>query len=199
MSERDERWQGITGHPDYEVSDLGRVRSWRKGGRVGGMRETPRILKVGTRNGYFYVWLSRNGKQIIKSVHRLVLVAFKGEPPVGMVCCHFNGDPHDNRLSNLRWDTRIANAADDLHNGVRRGAPPSKLTENQVLEIRASRESGVMLAQYYGVTQGQVSHIRTRRAWAWLKEEEKSDEGRQLPLIGTANTDGKTNPLTNST
>ena len=42
------------------------------------------------------------------------LVGPRGE---GMVCCHYNDIPSDNRLSNLRWDTQLANAQDALRNG----------------------------------------------------------------------------------
>jgi hypothetical protein len=37
-----------------------------------------------------------------------------------METCHNNGNPADNRLENLRWDTHVANEADKrLHRIVR--------------------------------------------------------------------------------
>ena len=54
------------------------------------------------RNGYMVVCLNTNGKQYLKSIHRLVYEAFYGEIPAGYDCCHNNGDKKDNRLENLR-------------------------------------------------------------------------------------------------
>lgn len=34
-----------------------------------------------------------------------------------MECCHLNDIGHDNRLDNLRWDTRSANVQDCITNG----------------------------------------------------------------------------------
>jgi hypothetical protein len=53
------------------------------------------------------------GTEAYPHVHKLVLEAFTGQPrPEGMVCCHVNGNPSDNRLENLRWGTLRDNAAD---------------------------------------------------------------------------------------
>lgn len=49
--------------------------------------------------------------------HRAVLLAFIGPCLDGMECCHNNGDPLDNRLENLRWDTRQANTIDKINHG----------------------------------------------------------------------------------
>lgn len=58
-------------------------------------------------------------------VHVLVLEVFVGPCPSGMEGCHANGDPSDNRLVNLRWDTHSANMRDAMrhgtHNWVRYG------------------------------------------------------------------------------
>lgn len=41
-----------------------------------------------------------------------------GSRPDGLVACHWNDDPADNRLSNLRWDTPSANSLDSVRNGT---------------------------------------------------------------------------------
>jgi len=39
-----------------------------------------------------------------------------------MECCHLDGDPENNHLENLRWDTPKANARDrDFHGRTARG------------------------------------------------------------------------------
>jgi hypothetical protein len=63
------------------------------------------------------VWLSRDGTPCRFKVARLVLEAFVGLCPAGMEACHFNDDPADNRLENLRWDTHSNNHYDLVRNG----------------------------------------------------------------------------------
>ena len=45
-------------------------------------------------------------------IHRSVALAFLGETPDGMEVCHNNGIKSDNRLENLRFDTRSKNMLD---------------------------------------------------------------------------------------
>lgn len=167
----DERWREVPNFPDYEVSDEGRVRSWRSGNGRGRRRETPFILRSGGSGGYAKVSLCCDDKVKRQGVHRIVLRAFIGEPPAGQEGCHNNGDLTDNRLSNLRWDTRLGNLADDVRNGTRlRGASHglSILNESQVLEIRARRETYAIIAKSYGISVSTVSSIKHRRTWVWL-------------------------------
>lgn len=110
-----EQWREIRGYPDYEVSDRGRVRSWRTP-RSKGRRLRPLMLKFNVVRGRLRVCLWCNGKGKQQLVHRLVLLTFVGEPPEAHECCHYNGNPQDNRLSNLRWDTRSGNMGDDIRN-----------------------------------------------------------------------------------
>lgn len=58
--------------------------------------------------------LSRDGKINANYIHRLVLLAFKGPPPDEhrIEGCHKDGDPTNNRPSNLYWGTSVENAAD---------------------------------------------------------------------------------------
>jgi hypothetical protein len=121
MGWKAEHWRPISGYEGlYEVSDQGRVRSLcriraRSNGRELPVRE--RILKPNAqRSGHLGVVLYNNGRFVV-SVHVLVLKAFVGPCPHGMECCHSNGDPADNQLENLRWDTRSANNRDLVLHG----------------------------------------------------------------------------------
>jgi hypothetical protein len=117
-----ERWLPVVGYEGfYEVSDQGRVRSLDRivdelrGGRTwkGRVLITQRHPK-----GYLIVALTAKGRSKSHSVHRLVLRAFQGDCPDGMQCCHANGIRDDNRLDNLRWDTRSANEQDKIRHGT---------------------------------------------------------------------------------
>lgn len=107
----------------YEVSDLGRVRSLTRPVKhsTGGYRVFPgRVLKQDTTlKGYKRVPLSKDGASKNVQVHRIVCRAFNGAPPTGKnLVLHANGDPGDNRVSNLRWGTQAENIQDSVRQGT---------------------------------------------------------------------------------
>lgn len=116
-----ETWGSVPGHEGhYEVSDLGRVRSLAQT-TSDGRRLKPKVLKGRPqKSGHLSVQLVSCGIARNALVHRLVLLAFIGPPPTGMHALHRDGDPANNRLSNLRWGTPSENSLD----AVRHGAHP---------------------------------------------------------------------------
>ena len=111
----------------YKVSNFGRVLRCDKNKF---MKSTP------TKHGYNFVGLCRNGVKKRRPVHQLVMEAFVGPRPKGLVCCHNNGIHHDNRLENLRYDSMYENAMDRIKHGRSlpgEKCPAAKLTEKQVL------------------------------------------------------------------
>ena len=50
-------------------------------------------------------------------VHHLMLDGFVGPRPPGCDGCHWDDNKTDNRLFNLRWDTKSANERDKVRNG----------------------------------------------------------------------------------
>lgn len=100
-------WKSIPGWP-YEVSDKGEVRNGR-GVLLNGSIDP---------DGYPKVCLSGpQGAQKSFKVHHLVLEAFIGPRPDGYDGCHNDGNPGNNHLPNLRWDTKGSNAQDRLYHG----------------------------------------------------------------------------------
>ncbi len=155
----------------YEVSDLGRVRSWLKHGPGSRKRDRPLILRQhASAQGYRIV--GNRGQALPEwRVHRLVLHAFVGPCPPGLEGAHLNGDPGDNRLPNLVWVTRKENHSHKiLHGTYLRGEknPNAKLTDRAVLSIRRLWRNGhtqECLAAKYETTQTTVSQIVLRRTW----------------------------------
>lgn len=98
-----------TWRPDYEASDLGRIRSWRRG--------VPRVLRARTAgDGYLYV----NPAGRTATVHKLVCLAFLGPRPAGALHIrHLDGDKMNNRLGNLAYGTPAENYRDWLENSGR--------------------------------------------------------------------------------
>ena len=116
-------WRAIPGHEGlHEISSLGRVRILDRIDRSGAHRRG-KVLNARAINGaHLMVTLYKDGARRDALVHRLVLEAFVGPCPSGQEACHANDDPRDNRLENLRWDTRSANALDSVRNGTHHAA-----------------------------------------------------------------------------
>lgn len=122
-----EEWKDVIGYCGlYQVSSLGRVKTLARGvkKRIRGtdcvVHYKERILsQAKDERGYLRVSLwDGSGKEKKRQVHGLVLSAFVGPRPEGMDCCHNNGNPSDNRIENLRWDTRKNNMADAKAHGT---------------------------------------------------------------------------------
>lgn len=141
-------YREITGYPGYRVGDDGSIWSCRAmGRRRKELRHIPlikgewvRMNPTTMQNGYLIVTLRHDGRRRAFYVHRIVLEMFVGPCPAGMEACHF---PDRNRanctLSNLRWDTRSANALDRGYHGTSlRGERNhfAKLSDSKVAEAR---------------------------------------------------------------
>ncbi|QQU92278.1 NUMOD4 domain-containing protein [Corynebacterium aurimucosum] len=117
-----EEWRPIPGYEGlYEVSDTGKVK------RIPAIVDTVRgprpipgrtLVPYTNRDGYEKVSLSKDGNKKSFFVHQLVLRAFVRNEKVGEVCCHNDGNPSHNHLSNLRWDTYAGNIADEIKHGT---------------------------------------------------------------------------------
>ena len=157
-----ERWLPVVGFPGYEVSDLGRVRSYRRS-------SVPRLLKPSPRqvDGHLQVTLMADGARHNRKAHQLVLEAFVGPRPYGKVSRHLDGIPHHNELSNLEYATHTANIEDKKWHKGPDGAW-HKLVPSQVAEIRRSLVGRTLssLANEYGVsipTIWAIKHDRIHR------------------------------------
>lgn len=120
----DELWRPVVGYDGwYEVSTRGGVRSVdRVVVASNGKRRAYPGVELAQRTmpakGYRTVGLKRNGTEKRALVHRLVLESFVGPAPAGHECCHEDGDPGNNSLGNLRWDTKSANVRDQVRHGT---------------------------------------------------------------------------------
>lgn len=69
-------------------------------------------------DGYHYVKLWRNNQETRLRVHRLVLLAFVGEPPADRPHgLHNDGNKDNNALTNLRWGNDSENTLDRVKHG----------------------------------------------------------------------------------
>lgn len=103
-----------------EWREFPRNRSYLVSRRTGEIRhkKRPTPLKPGTmKSGHKYVNIRVDGRQVSFTVHRVVLETFIGDRPDRMECRHLDGDPANNRLENLKWDTRAENTKDRTRHG----------------------------------------------------------------------------------
>ena len=153
----EETWRNIPGFPDYQASDLGRVRS-RKSGAWKVLRATPH-----SKTGYLVVSLRLEGRYFARSVHRLVAAAFLGEAS-GRDVNHINGNKHDNSLGNLEYLSRGENHRHAYQTGLREPVG-RKLTDDQVRAIVGLQGAATQkeVAQQFGVSRATVSLIHNRK------------------------------------
>lgn len=110
-----ETWKTSPGHPDYEVSDMGRVRC-----TVG--RRAP-FFPVVALNMNRPVLRIRSEDRVarVRRVDELVLEAFVGpRPAIDYGPVPTNGDRQDVRLDNLSWVAGAVRPADQVYKGGRK-------------------------------------------------------------------------------
>ena len=162
----------LKNYPGYFAGTDGHIYSKRSG--------SVRQLSERLHKGYYRVNI-RDGsnpvKQYVVPVHKLILEAYVGTKPDGFVCRHLNGNPYDNRPTNLRWGTpkEIAQDADRHGTAVwlRHGeeAVASKLTEKEIHQIIELYEQGHKqkdIACVFSVSQKHISDIVNKRTWKHL-------------------------------
>lgn len=156
-----ETWKPVVGFEGlYEVSDHGRVKTV-KTDRIKRPTQSPKDGRLSV-----LLWIENKCKML--KVHRLVLFAFVGPPPEKHECCHGDGNPQNNLIGNLRWDTASANQADRVKHGTsNRGerCANAKLTEEQIKAIREDPRLQREIAEDYGIRAGHVSRIKSGVRW----------------------------------
>lgn len=152
----------VTGFPKYCINKVGIIWSFYRNKFIKPTKQS---------GGYFHLGIKNDLGIKFKYLHTLILEAWVGPRPEGMVCCHNNGVPSDNRLDNLRWDTPEANLRDAFQHKTMGGENNynSRLTEKEVIQIRERYKRGDIfqekLAQEFGVSQVHISRIVHKTKW----------------------------------
>ena len=151
-----EVWLPIANHTDYQVSNLGRVRSHKYGDW--------RLLKPRIKRfGHVNVALCERGKSRNHDVHTLVLTTFIGPRPEGLVCCHLDSNPSNNCVTNLEWNTQSENNRQCSQAGRYVGS--RKLTDAQVRTIRNSPLTNKELSIQLEVHSETIRNVRTGKTY----------------------------------
>lgn len=170
-----EDWRSIKGFPGYQVSNFGRVQSFKRNGLFGTVLKASRANKKGRAMVSLYI----DGEIHYRLVARLVCAAFKGDPPSARhQACHLDGDKNRDHADNLKWKTPKENMEDrDLHGRTARGEQhyAAKTTEAIVKQIRQMHAEKKFLNRHYGaipalakqfnMTPAAVEDIVNRKKW----------------------------------
>lgn len=163
-----EVWKVIPSFERYEISSVGRIKSIRYKGTNVSKLLTPALGA----DGYFKISLyNEDNLRKTLRINRLVLSAFKGDKN-GFQAAHLNGNPIDNRLSNLKWTTSLENHGHKKDHGTHGEGirnPRAKLTEKEVRVIRKlytqGKLDGVQLAKKFKVNHVTIYGILNGRLW----------------------------------
>jgi len=144
----------------YQASNLGRVKSFWKSGRILKQRVNPTT-------GYVQVSLHKNKKSYHRSTHVLIGLTFLGPRPTGYEINHKDFNKENNFSDNLEYLTPEQNVLSSSKAGKCR----KKLTEKDVLEIRANKDTVhcFILAKKFNCSEGNIRHIQTRKCYKWVK------------------------------
>lgn len=165
--------------PLYLVSSQGRIKN----------KNTNRILKQSLTNykirnknetkkalvQYFQIKLRNiKGKNKNFTIHRTVLLTFKGLPPkTNMQCSHIDGNPLNNNIDNLKWATPVENNKMKVLHGTNKRMKGetngfSKLKNEEVLYIKFLLHKGFKLkeiASKFNIHFSTVSLIKLGKKW----------------------------------
>jgi len=167
-----EEWRQVVGYEGlYSVSNQGNVKSdrFRTNSKI-----DRRLKPHKGQNGYYMVILYGKGKPKNICIHTLVSGAFLNKRPDGYDVDHIDNDRLNNYVENLRYVTRSKNIQRAFDQGRKfatygENQPKSKLTENNIKEIRQLYGSGLhtqkKLGGIFNVGPDVISRIVNFKAW----------------------------------
>ncbi len=164
-----EEWKflNLKGLERYQVSNLGRVKSPIKGGKImSGHRMHDK--------GYPIIRLTNTDK-VEKTffVHRLIALTFIPNPNKYPQINHIDCNKQNNNVINLEWCTNEMNVKHAIESGITWGLkgeenPRAKLTEDDVFKIRdlfALGKTRRQLAEQFNTKPSNIKDIVLRRSW----------------------------------
>jgi len=160
-----EIWKEIPGSNNkYFASNMGRFKKYNI------------ILKqYNDKNGYLLVYVLLNNKMGTYRSHRIILETFVGPCPKGMVCRHLDGNPKNNKLDNLEWNTNSINMKDRTKHGTQpkgEKTSQSKFYDIDILNMRQLYKNGWTtqeISKKYNTNYKVIWKIVTYKLWKHLQ------------------------------
>ena len=121
-------------------------------------------------HGYGHIYAGKHLR-----VHRAAYEVFVGPIPKGQIVLHSCDNPLCFNPKHLSVGTSKMNSQDMVAKGRNRNMTGvsncnAKLSDHEVLAIRADTRTQVIIAEEYGIDQSLVSKIKTLKIWGHLKE-----------------------------
>jgi hypothetical protein len=167
-----EYWKPIIGYEGlYEVSNLGRIKSVKRYGTLGGIIIPWNNSKKAP---YLRVGLSKNNKRKRLLVHRLVAEAFIPNPNNLKEVNHINGNKQDNKVDNLEWNSKSQNHKHAFKLGLRNNKgtfhPCNRLTIEECEKIKCLVEDGNFrqkdIVKLFNISLDTLYKIKYNKHWS---------------------------------
>lgn len=163
----EEIWKPIKGYEGYEISSLGRVKSFKFKQEL--IRK-PHLNK----DGYLYVCFSNENKPTTLKIHRLVCEHFcNGKTEKRNIVDHIDDNKLNNIYTNLRWCSFQENIdfawAIGIYNNIGQNHGMAKLNDESVKAIKILLNSNSItckeIANRFKVTNWCIHDIKSNRTW----------------------------------
>jgi len=145
----------IKNYPDYKIDADGNVYSFRgkkNGYKLKGIHssQSRRYLQVGLYSPF-------GNRPEFKYIHRLVWETFKGEIPKDMQVDHIDGNPANNKLTNLRLLTHKDNVK--IWNLTSRKNGDLRLKRDEIIKMHESGMTYSKIARHFGCVTETIGRI----------------------------------------
>lgn len=148
-----EEFRVVKGFENYLINTLGKVYS----------KYSNKYIKTNFigNSGYYQVKLRINGRQVNKSLHRLLAETFIPNPNKFRTINHINGNKLDNRLENLEWANDCYQQYHAYLTGLKKHTK-HVLTEGEIIQVYEKYSKGqsmYSLAKEYGTRKQQIAKL----------------------------------------
>jgi hypothetical protein len=129
---------------------------------------------------YPRIKLSKNNKDYMFAVHKLVAINFLGEPSnPKYIINHIDGNKLNPHFSNLEYVTSAENSIHSLKNNLKKITKGSengnnKLSEKEVVEIYNSNLLYSEISIIYNISTTLISLIKNNKKWTYLDKTKKN-------------------------
>lgn len=167
-----EDWKPVAGYEGiYEVSSLGRIRSYRKG--KWGLCDAPKIIYGQLGRHYRTVVLCKDGHKNSVYIHRLVAETFIPNLQNLSEVNHKDGNKSNNAADNLEWCTHTEN----MHHADRIGLNPYNRKKVVCVETGEHYNSITEAAEAHGLKSSNlrnclsgISKTAGKKHWGYVNE-----------------------------
>lgn len=137
------------------------------------------IIQVKNRDGYLTVRLWKDNKPIVKTVHRIVAIAFVDNPDNKPCVNHIDGVKQNNLVSNLEWVTYSENTKHSYENGLQKIRCGDELYNtiysedviHKICIMMSQNNRNIDIAKALDVPSGLLKNIRQKKCWNHISDQ----------------------------